>query len=63
MTKTNDLKKKLRYGDYSTIASVTGFSSDYVRKVINGVRNNEEVINVTKKLIEQRESLKENLNN
>lgn len=58
MTKSNELKKKLRYGDYSTIADAAGYSTDYVRKVISGKRNNKGIIELTNKLIEQKESFK-----
>lgn len=61
MTKTNELKKKLRYGDYGTIAELTGYSTDYVRKVINDKRHNTDVIEATKKVIQSRETLKKEL--
>ena len=63
MTKSNELKKKLRYGDVRTIADMTNLSDDYVRKVLDGIRNNEDVIKATKTLIQSRDEMKAKFQN
>lgn len=52
-------KQKLRIGDYGQIAEITGYAPETVRKVLNGVRNNETIKLAARELIEAREKLTE----
>ncbi len=50
-----EVNKLLKVGDRVDIAEALGFDADYVRMVLRGVRNNEEIISMAKKIIEDRE--------
>ncbi len=54
---------QLDYGDAVQIAKITGFSHQYVRMVICGVRSNDMIIEVAKKLIQSRKDLKQSIQN
>lgn len=51
------IKEKMEPADATTISKLTGFTSDYVRKVIDGQRNSERVLEVAQKVIKNREEL------
>lgn len=57
MTKTNELKKNLRYGDIQSIAKRTGKSESYVQKVLKGLRSSKEIIEAAEELIKSRSEL------
>ncbi len=61
MEKATQLKIKLLPSDAQVIAMVTGFTADYVRRVLNGKRRNEVIEGAAHKLIKDREKLKESL--
>ena len=61
MENVTELKIELLPSDAQAIAMVTGFTADYVRRVLNGRRSNEVIKSAAKKLIEDREKLKESL--
>ena len=61
MKNAPEFKMELLPSDAQAIAMVTGFTADYVRRVLNGKRSNEVIKSVAKKLIEDREKLKESL--
>lgn len=61
MENATELKMALLPSDAQAIAMVTGFTADYVRRVLNDRRSNEIIKGAAKKLIEDREKLKESL--
>ncbi len=61
MENATELKMELLPSDAQAIAMVTGFTADYVRRVLNGRRSNEIIKSAANKLIEDREKLKESL--
>ncbi len=61
MENVTELKIELLPSDAQAIAMVTGFTADYVRRVLNGRRSNKIIKSAAKKLIEDREKLKESL--
>ncbi len=61
MENAAESKMELLPSDAKAIAIVTGFTADYVRRVLNGRRSNETIKSAAKKLLEDREKLKESL--
>ena len=55
-----DIRKDLRHGDLVNIAQLTGFSYEYVKKVLNpdDKRYNDKIIEVAQKVIDMRTQLK-----
>jgi hypothetical protein len=51
------IKSELRKGDYQRLSEITGYTKDYVIKVINNKRNNELILDAAKALIGNREHL------
>jgi hypothetical protein len=64
MSKISEIKEELKNGDYVTIASITGFSRDYVKDVMNerGNRFNQNIIDAAEQLIAMRNALKVQFN-
>ena len=51
------VNKMLQFGDRSLIAKKTGYSYIYVCQVLNGQRNNSQIIDFAKKVIDKRKEL------
>jgi hypothetical protein len=51
------LGEELIVGDRKTISKMTGFTRDYVRKVLMGVRHNDDIIQAAEQIIQMRETL------
>ena len=58
MDKKLEIKERLLRGDRKAIASITGFSYIYVKKVLNGSRENKMIWEAAEKIINSRESIK-----
>jgi len=58
MKEKSEIKQKLVRGDRYTIATVTGFSYIYVKKVLAFERSNEDIWRAAKNLVENRDLLK-----
>lgn len=55
------MKDKLKHGDLTRIAEATGFTQNYVARVLSyNDRKNSEIEKVAQELIKQREGLKNN---
>ncbi len=61
MENATQLKIKLLPSDAQAIAMVTGFTADYVRRVLKGKRKNEVIESAARRLIKDREKLRETL--
>ena len=61
MEKVTQLEIKYLPSDAQAIAMVTGFTADYVRRVLNGKRRNNVIEGAAQELIKDREKLKESL--
>jgi hypothetical protein len=53
----SDLKLNIRPVDIQVVAEITGFTSDYVRRVIAGTRKNPAIIEAAEKVVENRRQL------
>ncbi|GAB3735087.1 hypothetical protein [Spirosoma lituiforme] len=51
------MEKELKHGDQARIAEITGFTHDYVKKVIRGRRKNAQIISVAEQLLADRARL------
>lgn len=56
-----ELQIKIEPGDARTIAGVTGYTEDYVRKTLRGDRTNDTIVKALEMLIKGRESLIEQI--
>jgi hypothetical protein len=61
MEKANIIKS-LKKGDRTTIAEITGFSADYVKKVLSFKRNSDTIWLAAKQIVKQRQDLKQKFN-
>lgn len=52
------IRAKISRGDYQIIAELTGFSIDYVKRVIYGSRANDKILQAAEQLIKQRKQMK-----
>ena len=52
-----EMKQMLRKGDYVRLAEITRFTMDYIIKVINGLRESDFVLYITRKYLKSREEL------
>lgn len=55
-----EVNAKLKGGDRKEIAEALGYSDEYVRQVLRGKRQNEEIISMAKQIIEDRENRAKN---
>lgn len=53
-----EMKQMLKKGDYVRLAEITGYTMDYVIKVIDGLRNSDFVLYITRKYLSIREELR-----
>lgn len=51
------MEDQLKHGDQARIAEITGFTHDYVKKVIRGRRHNQQIIEVARQLLADRNRL------
>ena len=49
-----ELRRKMKKGDVTKIADRTGFSPSYVSNVLNGRRNNTEIVSTAKAITRKR---------
>lgn len=61
MRKKSNLKEQLKHGELKIIAETTGYTVQYVSLVLKGQRNQPIIIDTTKRIIDNREQLKEEL--
>lgn len=57
MEKREEIKMKLPLGAIKDIATITGYTRDYVQMVLRGDRKNERIIALAIKAIEEREKM------
>ncbi|WP_080058944.1 hypothetical protein [Spirosoma aerolatum] len=56
------MKGKLKHGDQARIAEITGFTHDYVKKVMQGIRHNKKILEVAEQMVAIREQLSQENN-
>lgn len=64
MHKIDVLKEKISgHGDVQEIANITGYNASYVRKVLNGHRNSDLIVQVAEDLVDMRTKIYEKYKN
>lgn len=63
MAKRLEIKEKLKKGDIRDIADATGFTPEYVNMVLNGTRNNDEIVRIANIIHENRSNLQVQIQN
>jgi transcription initiation factor TFIIIB Brf1 subunit/transcription initiation factor TFIIB len=57
------IRENLRIGDKQLIAEATGFSREYVKKVLSGKRHNEKIVAAAKQLLLKNERVRREMLN
>jgi hypothetical protein len=61
MNKISEIKNKMRVGDIQVIAQGTGYTADYVKMVLRGVRKSQKVVDAAEMVVNNRLAMIEKL--